>query len=127
MGAISSPLQTTGLLKTNCAGDKGIYSIYRFIDTDENDRMYFGIFYSKDNDMHQPWFKDVVLLWEKGKITDAGNEFINENWQLHSVHDDNGVLEMSYINKNGTIMTRRGGTPIGEDGKEIPKSLWPPE
>lgn len=127
MGAISSPLQTTGLLKTNCESDKGIYSIYRFIDTDEDDRMYFGIFYSKNNDMHQPWFKDVVLLWEKGLITDAGNEFINENWQLHSVHNDNGVLETSYMNKNGKIMKRRGGKPIGENGKEIPQSLWPPE
>ena len=125
MGAISSPLQAAGLLKNNCSSDPDIYAIYSFVDTDENDRTYFGIFYSPENDLNQPWFKDVTLLWEKGQLTKAGEEFIARGWHLASVVDDNGVLEMLYRSNDGEEMHRRGGKPIGEDGKEIPRSEWP--
>lgn len=109
MAELSSPLQVTGLIETNCASDTGIYSIYRFTSEDYG-REYIGyaFFYSAANDMDSKWFKNVRLLWENGTTTAHGLQFLKEDWTLdyqNRVYRNikNETIEFGYgpFDKNG--------------------------
>ena len=112
MAELSSPLQVTGLIESNCASDPNIYSIYSFKSDDMggNEYLGFAIFYSPENDMDNEWLRDVKLLWENGTITAAGQEFLDQEWKLHSMteyrnnKDESIRVKYSPIGKNGEII-----------------------
>ncbi|HPQ35568.1 MAG TPA: hypothetical protein PK563_13840 [Tenuifilaceae bacterium] len=110
MAELSSPLQIMGLIETNCASDPNIVSVYKYITEDMGGNEYIGfsVFYSSSNDLNSSDFRDVKLLWQKGRITDEGIEFLEEKWELYERDE--------YRNKYGDTI-KIVYSPIGKDGK----------
>ena len=112
MAELSSPLQVTGLIETNCSSDPGIYSIFRFIGDDYGTPYIgFAIFYSAENDMYNnEYLEDVQLLWERGSITPEGSEFLEEHWKYDKhnrkyVNNKDETIKAHYpIDKKGNII-----------------------
>jgi len=127
MADITSPTIISGFLKKKWT-DSSIYSVYSYRSIpkteDKNEELCFAIFYSPENDMNQSWMRDVRLLFENGKLTDKGKEFIKSNWRVSVVTRHDELTRTLYRNDNGDWIFW-GLQPIGEDNEHIPEEKWP--